>query len=210
MAGRRADDEQAAERALVEKGQRGDRAAFNRLVERHQSGAYALALRMVGDAEAAADITQDAFFAAYRALASFKGGSFRAWLYRIVSNGCFDHFRTQARRPTTSLEAALGDERGGESPGVGSGSRLPSALIDASWDPEGIALRAEQIEQIEAALQKLAPEQRLALILSDIQGLPYEEIARVTNASLGTVKSRIARARGHMRGILARRGELFR
>ncbi|HKB46739.1 MAG TPA: sigma-70 family RNA polymerase sigma factor [Ktedonobacterales bacterium] len=210
MAGRRADDEQAAERALVEKGQRGDRAAFNRLVERHQSGAYALALRMVGDAEAAADITQDAFFAAYRALASFKGGSFRAWLYRIVSNGCFDHFRTQARRPTTSLEAALGDERDGESPGMGSGSRLPSALIDASWDPEGIALRAEQIEQIEAALQKLAPEQRLALILSDIQGLSYEEIARVTNASLGTVKSRIARARGHMRGILARRGELFR
>jgi len=210
MAGQRADDEQAAERALVAKGQRGDRAAFNRLVERHQSGAYALALRMVGDAEAAADITQDAFFAAYRALASFKGGSFRAWLYRIVSNGCFDHFRTQARRPTTSLEAALGDERDGESPGVGSGSRLPSALIDASWDPEGIALRAEQIEQIEAALQKLAPEQRLALILSDIQGLPYEEIARVTHASLGTVKSRIARARGHMRGILARRGELFR
>ncbi len=210
MAGQRADDEQAAERALVEKGQRGDRAAFNRLVERHQSGAYALALRMVGDAEAAADITQDAFFAAYRALASFKGGSFRAWLYRIVSNGCFDHFRTQARRPTTSLEAALGDERDGESPGMGSGSRLPSALIDASWDPEGIALRAEQIEQIEAALQKLAPEQRLALILSDIQGLSYEEIARVTNASLGTVKSRIARARGHMRGILARRGELFR
>jgi RNA polymerase sigma-70 factor (ECF subfamily) len=210
MAGRRTDDEQAAERALVEKGQRGDHAAFNRLVERHQSGAYALALRMVGDAEAAADITQDAFFAAYRALASFKGGSFRAWLYRIVSNGCFDHFRTQARRPTTSLEAALGDERDGESPGMGSGSRLPSALIDASWDPEGIALRAEQIEQIEAALQKLAPEQRLALILSDIQGLSYEEIARVTNASLGTVKSRIARARGHMRGILARRGELFR
>jgi RNA polymerase sigma-70 factor, ECF subfamily len=210
MAGRRTDDEQAAERALVEKGQRGDHAAFNRLVERHQSGAYALALRMVGDAEAAADITQDAFFAAYRALASFKGGSFRAWLYRIVSNGCFDHFRTQARRPTTSLEAALGDERDGESPGVGSGSRLPSALIDASWDPEGIALRAEQIEQIEAALQKLAPEQRLALILSDIQGLSYEEIARVTNASLGTVKSRIARARGHMRGILVRRGELFR
>ncbi|HZC76888.1 MAG TPA: sigma-70 family RNA polymerase sigma factor [Ktedonobacterales bacterium] len=210
MAGRRADDEQAAERALVEKGQRGDRAAFNRLVEQHQSGAYALALRMVGDAEVAADITQDAFFAAYRALASFKGGSFRAWLYRIVSNGCFDHFRTQARRPTTSLEAALGDERDGESPGMGSGSRLPSALIDASWDPEGIALRAEQIEQIEAALQKLAPEQRLALILSDIQGLPYEEIARVTNTSLGTVKSRIARARGHMRGILARRGELFR
>jgi RNA polymerase sigma-70 factor, ECF subfamily len=210
MAGQRADDEQAAERALVEKGQRGDRAAFNRLVEQHQSGAYALALRMVGDAEAAADITQDAFFAAYRALASFKGGSFRAWLYRIVSNGCFDHFRTQARRPTTSLEAALGDERDGESPGMGTGSRLPSALIDASWDPEGIALRAEQIEQIEAALQKLAPEQRLALILSDIQGLPYEEIARVTNASLGTVKSRIARARGHLRGILARRGELFR
>ena len=88
-------------------------------------------------------------------------------------------------------------------------ARLPRAMADPSWDPERIALRAEVVGQIQAALLKLAPEQRLALILSDVQGLPYEEIARVMDTSLGTVKSRIARARGHLRAILAQQPELF-
>src|SRR5689334_8070706 len=93
-----------SERALVERSQRGDVAAFNRLVEIHQSGAYALALRMLGDPDLAADVTQEAFLSAYRAIGSFRGASFRAWLWRIVSNGCLDHFRAQTRRPTVSLE----------------------------------------------------------------------------------------------------------
>ena len=202
------DRERALEQDLVAKSQRGDRTAFNRLVERHQTGAYAVALRMLGDPDVAADVTQDAFFSAYRALGSFKGASFRAWLYRIVSNGCYDYWRAQKRRPTTSLEATLDGERDGES-GQGGDAHLPASLIDASADPERMVLRAEVIEQIQGALLKLPPEQRLALILSDIQGLSYDEIARVMGTSLGTVKSRIARGRGHLRELLARRTELF-
>lgn len=202
------DGERAVERELVAKSQQGDRDAFNRLVEWHQAGAYAVALRMLGDPDVAADVTQDAFFSAYRALGSFKGASFRAWLYRIVSNGCYDYWRAQKRRPVTSLEAALEDERDGEM-SQGGDAHLPMAMIDAGADPERLALRAEMIAHIEKALLKLPPEQRLALILSDIQGMSYDEIARVMETSLGTVKSRIARGRGHLRDLLARQGELF-
>jgi RNA polymerase sigma-70 factor, ECF subfamily len=198
------------ESGLIARSQKGDTRAFNSLVELHQSGAYALALRMLGDPEAAADVTQDAFFSAFRAIGSFKGASFRAWLLRIVSNGCYDYWRAQGRRPATSLEATLEDDHDGEATGQGSDARLPRAMIDPSWDPERVALKAEMIEQIQAALLQLPPEQRLAVILSDIQGMPYDEIARVMNTSLGTVKSRISRARTHLRGILLRQGELFR
>jgi RNA polymerase sigma-70 factor, ECF subfamily len=214
MSERRDDDERAraSEQALIARAQRGDRAAFNRLVELHQAGAYALALRMLGDPDTAADVTQDAFFSAYRAIGSFRGSSFRAWLYRIVSNGCYDTFRAQSRRPSVSLEATLEDEREGEPAGQGgqhADARLPAALIDATWDPERTALRGEVIERIQSALLRLGPEQRLALVLSDVQGLSYDEIAAVMGTSLGTVKSRIARARGHLRDILGRQGELF-
>ncbi|HEU5441061.1 MAG TPA: sigma-70 family RNA polymerase sigma factor [Ktedonobacterales bacterium] len=197
------------ERALVERSQRGEVAAFNVLVERYQSAAYAVALRMLGDAEAAADVTQDAFFSAYRAIGSFHGSSFRAWLFRIVSNGCYDHFRAQGRRPAVSLEATLEDERDAD-PQNSSDARLPRAMIDPSWDPERAALRAETIARIEAALQRLPAEQRLAVVLSDIQGLAYDEIAAIMGTSLGTVKSRIARGRAHLRGMLLREGEPFR
>jgi RNA polymerase sigma-70 factor (ECF subfamily) len=199
--------EQRRDLALVTRAQHGERQAFNALVERHQSAAYALAMRMVGDPDVAADVTQDAFFSAYRAIASFRGSSFRAWLFRIVSNGCFDHFRAQSRRPTVSLEATLEADR--EDEGGSADARLPRSLIEQGWDPERVALRAETIEHIQQSLLKLVPEQRLALILSDIQGLPYEEIARVMDCSLGTVKSRIFRARGHLRAILSREGELY-
>jgi RNA polymerase sigma-70 factor (ECF subfamily) len=195
------------ESALIASCRRGDLNAFNLLVERHQAGAYAVALRMLGDPDTAADVTQDAFFSAFRAIGSFKGTSFKAWLYRIVSNGCFDYFRTQARRPATSLEEVLEGEPNSESGAAG--ARLPQSLIDASWDPERAALRAEMIERIEAALLRLVPEQRLAVILSDLQGMSYDEIAAVMGTSLGTVKSRIARARGHLRDLLLREGELF-
>ena len=197
------------ESGLVARSQKGDTRAFNSLVELHQANAYALALRMLGDPEAAADVTQDAFLSAYRAIGSFKGTSFRAWLLRIVSNGCYDYWRAQGRRPAISLEAALADDHDGETTGQSSDAHVPKAMIDPSWDPEQVALKAEMIEQIQAALLQLPPEQRLAVILSDIQGMPYEEIARVMSSSLGTVKSRISRARGHLRGLLLRQGELF-
>ncbi len=196
------------ERALVARSQQGDLRAFNTLVERHQSGAYALALRMLGDPDQAADVTQDAFFSAWRAIGTFRGSSFRSWLLRIVSNGCFDVFRARGRRPSTSLETLLEGEP--DEAGTGqSDAHMPAAMIDATWDPERAALRAEVVETIEQALLQLAPEQRLALILSDVQGLPYDEVAQIMDTPLGTVKSRIARARGHLRALLLGHGELF-
>lgn len=197
--------ERARERVLIVSSQRGDRRAFNHLVERHQSGAYALALRMLGNPDVAADVTQDAFVSAFRAIASCKGDTFRPWLYRIVSNGCYDYWRAQGRHPTTSLDAELESSRDD----TASDAALPSALIDPTWDPERIALRAELIEHIQQALLKLPAEQRLAVILSDMQGFAYEEIAGVMGTSVGTVKSRIFRARGHLRDILLRQEELF-
>jgi RNA polymerase sigma-70 factor (ECF subfamily) len=191
--------------ALVAMSQRGDRSAFNQLVERYQAGAYALAMRMLGDPDLAADVTQDAFFAAYRAIGSFRGSSFRAWFFRIVSNMCIDHFRTQARRPSVSLDATLEVSRENEGTGA---ARIPAAIVDTTWDPEQVALRAEAILHIQAALLELPTEQRLAVILCDIECLPYDEIARVMDTSVGTVKSRIARGRSHLRRILLREGEL--
>jgi RNA polymerase sigma-70 factor (ECF subfamily) len=190
---------------LIARGQRGDVPAFNCLVERYQQAAYTLALRMVGDAERAADITQDAFFSAFRALASFRGTSFRAWLLRIVSNACYDYWRARGRHPSVSLEALTE----GEPEDDAGGGPLPAALIDASAGPEQIALRAELVEAIQVALLRLPPEQRLALVLSDVQGLAYDEIAQVMQTSLGTVKSRISRARGHMRALLRTMPELL-
>jgi RNA polymerase sigma-70 factor (ECF subfamily) len=195
----------ADELTLITRSQRGDVAAFNALVERHQEVAYSLALRMLGEPETAADVTQDAFVSAFRAIGSFRGAAFRSWLLRIVSNGCYDQFRARGRRPSTSLEALVEGDTAEES----GGAALLGVLTDERWDPEQAALRAELLEVIQTALLELVPEQRLALILSDVQGMAYEEIAQVMQTSLGTVKSRLARARGHMRDLLRAHGELL-
>lgn len=195
----------ADERALVARSQRGDVPAFNQLVELHQESAYALALRMLGDPEAAADVTQDAFLSAFRAIGSFRGASFRAWLLRIVSNACYDTWRARTRRPATSLEGLIEGDGSEDS----SSAAVPAAMMDERWEPERAVLRVEVVEAIQRALLELPEEQRLALILSDVQGLAYEEIAEVMQTSLGTVKSRISRARGHMRDLLRAKGELL-
>lgn len=201
--------DEARERAAITRSQRGDRSAFNELVTRYQSAAYGLALRMLGDPEAAADVTQDAFFSAFRNIRSFRGASFRAWLLRIVSNGCYDYWRAQRRRPAESLDALLasGDEALGQQAPE---SELAEPTAQLDWNPEDAALRAEVIAAIETTILRLAPDQRLVIILSDIQGLSYEEIARVASVPLGTVKSRIARARARLREALLAQPELFR
>lgn len=196
------------ERLLVQRSRRGDVDAFNELVARHQAGAYGVALRMLGDPDAAADVTQDAFLAAYRRLDTLRGISFRAWLLRIVSNGCYDYWRARGRRPTASLDALLAGEDG-PADDHAPDAALARALVDPGGAPERVALRREAVEAIEAALLRLPDDQRLAVILSDVQGLPYEEVARVTDAPLGTVKSRIARGRARLREILLQQPELF-
>jgi RNA polymerase sigma-70 factor (ECF subfamily) len=182
----------AADDALIARAQGGDVPAFNGLVERYQGLAYSVAYRALGDPEVAADATQDAFLAAFSGLRSFRGGSFKAWLLRIVTNACFDHGRRAQRRPSSSLDYLI-EERG---------ETASDRIVDPDPLPEGEVLRAEQLGEIQEALLQLPFDQRTAVVLSDLHGLSYGEIAEATSVSLGTVKSRIARGRGRLRELL--------
>ena len=185
-----ADDEAAhLRRALA-----GDLDAFNRLVELHQRSVFNLCLRMVGTPASAEDACQDAFIAAFRNIASFRGGNFRPWLMRIAANACTDELRRRARRPTLSLDAPP------------PGSDEPPDVADATPGPETQALRSEQAAAVQAALLRLPHDQRLAVVMCDMQGYAYEEIAEATRVSLGTVKSRIARGREKLRALLPAEG----
>jgi RNA polymerase sigma-70 factor (ECF subfamily) len=186
----------ADESHLIDRSQKGDLAAFNVLVEYHQRQVYNLCLRLLSSAEAAEDATQEAFIAAYRRIDSFRGGNFRAWLLRIAANASYDELRRQRRRPATSLEAAMTAEGAVQ-------ARSPAA------GPEDEALRLELNVHLQGGLSALPADQRLAVVLRDVQGLSYEEVAEVMRCSVGTVKSRIARGRARMREYLVARRELL-
>jgi RNA polymerase sigma-70 factor (ECF subfamily) len=181
-----------ADETLIARAQAGDVPAFNGLVERYQGLAYSVAYRAVGDAEAAADATQDAFLAAFSGIRSFRGGSFKSWLLRIVTNACFDIGRRAQRRPASSLDQLL-EARGEE---------MSDSVVDDDPVPEGAAIRAERVAEIQGALLELPFDQRAAVVLSDLHGLSYEEVAEATSVSLGTVKSRISRGRAKLRELL--------
>ena len=188
------------EQQQIEAAQAGSLGAFNDLVGAYESRVYNLCYRMLGSAEPAADATQDTFLSAYQALGRFRGGSFKSWLLRIATNACYDQLRRRQRRPTVSLDQLMDDE---EHP-----IDFPSS--DRESDPEDRALQNELSLEIQRALRGLPEDQRMALTLADIQGLSYDEIAEITQTSLGTVKSRISRARFKMRDSLLGRGELLR
>ena len=188
------------EQQQIEAAQRGSLGAFNDLVGTYEARVYNLCYRMLGQAEAAADDTQDTFLSAYQAIGRFRGGSFKAWLLRIATNACYDQLRRRQRRPSQSLDALMDDP---DHP-------LDFPSPDRQGDPEDRALTNELSREIQRALAGLPDDQRLALVLADIQGLSYDEIAAVTHTALGTVKSRISRARFKMRDALLGRGELFR
>lgn len=197
------DSSTSEEALLIARSRRRDVAAFNQLILLHQQAVYTLCYRMVSDPESAADVTQESLLAAFRAIESFRGGSFRSWLLRIASNACYDYWRRKQRRPAESLEA-LTDQPEGDSEGL-----AQQFADDERWNPETMALRAELQTVIQIGLEQLPFEQRLAVVLSDIQGLSYEEIATTTHTTLGTVKSRIARGRAQLRDYLQRHAELL-
>ena len=186
------------ERRLIGAAQRGEVESFNALVRLYESRVYNLCYRMLGDGDSAADAAQDAFFSAFRNLRNFRGGSFRSWLLRIATNTCYDVLRARKRRPTTSLY--VDDEEGDDS--------SPLQIADTGESPDAFALRRELAGAIQQALDTLPDEQRLAVVLSDIQGLSYDEIALIMNANLGTIKSRLSRARARLRDVL-KAGELL-
>lgn len=182
---------------LIESARKGKLSAFNQLVMQYQGLAYNVAYRILGDQDAASDATQDGFLKAYKALAQFRGGSFKAWLMRIVTNVCYDQLRQKQRRPTDSLDDLLVDP-----------DHAP-VLINGREGPEAHALRAELSTGIQAGINQLPPDQRITLVLSDIQGMSYQEIAEVTGVSVGTVKSRLSRGRARLRDILLEKRELL-
>lgn len=173
----------------------GDLPAFNELVVDYQSLVYNLCYRMLGQAQAAEDAAQEAFVSAWRNIGSLRGEAFRPWLLRIAANLCRDELRRRVRRPSSSLDTAL--EAGVPEP------------QDADPSPEDAALSAELRAGLEAALAQLPEEQRIAIVLCDVQGLDYAEIAGVMQTSLGTVKSRIARGRLRMREAMLKQPELL-
>ena len=180
---------------LVERSRDGDLEAFNQIVRRYQLRVYNLAARILGDRTAAEDVAQDTFVSAYKALARFRGGSLRAWLLRIASNLCYDRLRSAKRRPEQSLDEAM------ESPGFHVPSRDPS--------PEQQAISRELHDHVQRAILGLPFDQRNTIMLVDVQGLSYEEAAEAMDVSMGTVKSRLSRARAAVRDALMAHRELL-
>ncbi len=197
------------EPALIRSAQRGDMDAFNTLVLTYQAQVYNVALRIMGDTDAAADATQEAFISAYRGLRAFRGGSFKSWLLRTVTNACYDALRYSKRRPATSLDA-LGDTPDSAStPGDAAGAGFDEFVASEDEGPAAAAERAELRRAIARAVTQLPPDQRITFVLSDVQGMSYEEVADAMQTSLGTVKSRLSRARAKLRDYLLAQTELL-
>jgi RNA polymerase sigma-70 factor (ECF subfamily) len=181
---------------LLERARDGDLGAFNDLVTLYQDQLFALVVRMVPDRDQASDAVQEAFFSAFRNLTSFRGGSVKSWLNRICVNAAMDQQRAKKRRPVQPYPE-LDDE-----------SWQPPAGVEA--DPERTALETERTRALGRALAEITDDQRAAIVLYDVEGYDYAEIAEMTGVSLGTVKSRIHRGRLALRGLLEDRMELFR
>lgn len=183
------------ELALIHEAQRGNVNSFNTLILHYQTSAYNLAYRLIGEPDAAADATQEAFISAYGHIMQFRGGSFKSWLMRIVTNACYDELRRRKRRPAVSLDDPETDTE--------------LQLVSPGEGPESLAQLNALNRIIQDCLDGLPGEQRLVTVLCDVQGYDYQEIATIAGISLGTVKSRISRARQRLRDCLQDAGELL-
>lgn len=179
---------------LIDRAREGDLDAYNLLVDRYRDAVYSVALRYMRRTDLADDVTQDAFLRAYDALDTFRnedGHGFKSWLLRIASNRALDVLRYERRRPASSLDAALDSEESSWEPAESEGEH-----------PVELAEQAALRRHLEAALGDLPDDQRLAVILFDIEGYSYEEIAEISGVAVGTVKSRLHRGRSRLRDIL--------
>ncbi len=186
------------EASLIKQAQDGDVSAYNTLVLHYQNRVYNLAYRIIGEPDAAADATQEAFISAYKALRRFRGGNFRAWLMRIVTNACYDEVRRRKRRPQSSLDEL-----------TELNESSPLLVSQNSPGPEEQQQNAELVQAIQRCLEELTDEQRTAAVLCDVEGYDYNEIAGIMSTSLGTVKSRLSRARAKLRDCLQGTAELL-
>lgn len=189
------------ETVLIQQAKHGDLDAFNRLVLAYQEQTYNLALRLLGDDPSAQDATQVAFINAYQAIKTFRGGSFRAWILRILTNACYDELRRRKRKPTEDLNPV----------DVDSGDELedPTWLSDKSQSPEEHITQQELEKAIQRCLSVLPEEFRTVILLVDVQGMDYQEASEVVKKPLGTIRSRLARARQRVQDCLQNDGELL-
>ena len=185
------------EQVLIAAAQRGDLNSFNALVLKYQNVAFTLAYRIMGDSSSANDAAQEAMITAYRRLSTFRGGSFKAWLLRIVTNRCYDELRKRKRQRQTTFSDLTPDDAD-EPP-----------LADDSDTPEEIAQSRELQRAVQRCIDRLNPDQKLVLVLCDIDGMDYDEISQQAGATLGTIKSRLSRARASVRDCLSAVRELL-
>jgi RNA polymerase sigma-70 factor (ECF subfamily) len=188
------------ETALIQTAQQGDLDSFNTLILHYQDMVFHTALRILGDEDLAADAAQEAFISAFRSINSFRGGSFKAWIMRTVTNACYDELRRKKRRPTTPLEPDTAD---------GEEMDSPRWLADPNMTPAEKSEADELEHAIQHCLDALPTEFRTVVVLADIQGMDYTEVASSVRVPLGTIKSRLARARLRLRECLRSFEELL-
>ena len=181
------------ETELITRAVDGDLDAFNQLVLQHQEVAYNVAYRIMADENAAADATQEAVISMYRKLDTYRGGSFKSWFLRIVTNACYDELRRQRRRPTIPIEPETNEGELVES---------PEWLEDKSAGPEEVLGSSEIENAIQHCLTGLEQKIRVVITLVDVSGEDYETVAQIIGTPIGTVKSRLARARLKMQQCL--------
>lgn len=187
------------EQEYIQKAKQGDPQAFEQLVLKYQDRIYSLVVRIVRDREEALDLAQEAFIKAWQNLDSFQGeSSFGTWLHRLATNVCLDHLRKQSRRQEIAVTVSLDEEPSGW-----------SEPMDLSQDPHRILEQNQLQEAVARGLEKLPEHHRKPLVMREVAGLSYQEIAEALELDLGTVKSRIARARMNLRKILIQDGNFY-
>jgi len=183
---------------LVQKIKDGDQDAFDQLIHRYEGKIYSVAYRFMGNHADAGDLAQDTFIRMYQALPGFRGdSSFATWLYRIAANACRDELRKRQRRRSVSMDEMI----------EASPANIPAAA--GEYSPEETVQRHETQRQVQECLNRLSDDHRLILVMREIQGLSYEEISGMLDCSLGTVKSRISRARNALKERIKEQGELL-
>lgn len=183
------------EEKLIARAAKGDASAFNDLLSAHERKMYAVCLRMCGNHEDAQDCLQEAMLRVFRAISGFKGqSSFSTWLYRVTMNTCLDELRKKKNKQSASLDSLL--ETGW-------------APVDAEDTPEKHAVVSERKAEIRKVIRELPDDMRSAIVLRDIQGFSYDEISKILNINVGTIKSRISRGREKLREKFQAKAELF-